>query len=425
MTRVTDMLAKAVPSRRLVAIVAVSALAIAVAAVAYVTAGRVSTYRLTAEFPSTTGLYAGDDVRVLGVTVGTVEGIEPQRDSSTVTMSVRRGVEIPEDAKAVIMATSLVSGRFVQLTPAYTSGPALAAQDRIPLERTAVPVEWDEIKAELDKLTSSLGPQGEDSQGSFGRFVDTAADNLDGNGPAMNAALRELSHTMSTLSDGRTDLFGTVRNLQTFVTALSNSNEQIVQFGGRLATVSDVLASSSDQLGVALSDLDSAVVEVQRFVSTNGDALAYSVGELAAATRVLAEKRPEIEQVLHIAPTALSNFYNIYMPAQGSLTGVFGINEVANPAAFVCGAIEGTANEGAERSGELCRQYLAPLFNSMVVNYPPLLTNPVSGIAAFPNQIEFQPPSVAGQVAQPSPAPKTIGTPAADLGGLLLPGGSR
>ncbi|MFD1813563.1 MCE family protein [Rhodococcus gannanensis] len=389
------------PSRRIVALIAAVVVTATLGVAGRQAFDRVTHYRLTAEFPSTTGLYVGDDVRVLGVSVGTVDAITPGRESATVTMSLRRGVRVPENAKAVVMATSLVSGRFVQLTPAWVDGPYLDAGTAIPLERTAVPVEWDEIKTELDKLTAALGPQGDDPQGSFGRFVDTAADNLDGgNGPAVNAALRGLADTMSTLADGRTDLFGTVRSLQTFVTALSNSDEQIVQFGGRLATVADVLSSSSDQLGVALTDLDVAVRDVQRFLSANTDALAHSVGELAAATQVLADKRPEIEQILHVAPTALVNFYNLYQPAQGSLTGVFGLNEVANPAAFVCGAIEGTANPGTERTGELCRQYLGPLFNSMVVNYPPIMTNPVSGITAFPHQIEYQPPSVAGQVQE-------------------------
>ncbi|MCT7294521.1 mammalian cell entry protein, partial [Rhodococcus sp. PAE-6] len=76
----------------------------------------------------------------------------------------------------------------------------------------------------------------------------------------------ELSDTMRTLSEGRTDLFSTIRKLQTFVSVLSSSNEQIVQVGGRLASVSDVLAQSSDQLGASVSELNIAVGDVQRFV---------------------------------------------------------------------------------------------------------------------------------------------------------------
>ena len=56
----------------------------------------------------------------------------------------------PADAKAIIVANNLVGTRFVQLTPAYkTSGPKMADNAVIGLERTAVPVEWDEVKTQL------------------------------------------------------------------------------------------------------------------------------------------------------------------------------------------------------------------------------------------------------------------------------------
>src|SRR5690606_16359761 len=223
-----------------------------------------------------------------------------------VTMTVDDSVIVLADAKAVVIAQSLVSARFVQLTPVYAGGPELADGATIPVERTASPVEWDQIKTELMRLSEALGPEELDPKGSLGRFIDTGAENLEGNGDTIRATLRELSETMDTLSEGRSDLFSTVRNLQTFVSVLSSSNEQIVQFGGRLASVSDVLAQSSDQLGVSLSELNIAVGDVQRFVQDNRAGLTESVQRLADATEVLARKRPEIERVLHSGPTSLA-----------------------------------------------------------------------------------------------------------------------
>ncbi len=412
-------------NRKWVIIGALVVVALLVATAAFMIFSRLTTTRITGYFASTTGLYAGDDVRVLGVKVGKVDKVEPQAASSKVTMSVDSSVKIPADAKAVIIAQSLVSARFVQLAPVFTDGPVMEDDAVIPLERTAVPVEWDDIKRELTKLSTALGPVGSDEQGSFGRFVNTAADNLDGNGEKLHSSLHELSQTLSILSDGRTDLFATIRNLQAFVSALSNSNEQIVQFGGRLASVSDVLASSSDELGRALNDLDFALSDVQRFVSDNRVQLTESVTRLADATQVLVDKRPELEQVLHIAPNALANFYNIYKPAQGSLTGAIALNNFGNPVNFLCGSVEGLQANGSQKSADLCTQYLAPVLNSLVINYPPLLVNPASGVAAFPNQIDYRPPSLAGSVpANPVAAPPPPPAPK-DLGSLLLPGGGR
>lgn len=387
---------------------------------------------VTAYFPTTTGLYSGDDVRVLGVKVGSVGKIEPGPDFAKVTMSVDKSVDIPADAKAIIVAPSLVSGRFVQLTPVYAGGPTMQDGADIPVERTAVPVEWDEIKSELNKLSEALGPQGADPQGSLGTFIDTAANNLDGNGESLRNTLRELSETMRTLSDGRTDLFSTIRNLQTFVAALSSSNEQIVQFEGRLASVSNLLATNSDELGTALVDLDLALGDVNRFVVENRAALTEQVGRLADATQVLADKRPQLEQTLHVAPTALANFSNIYKPAQGSLVGAVAFANFGNPVNFMCGAIQSLQANDSQRSADLCTQYLSPVLNSLTMNYLPILSNPTTGVNAFPDQLQYSPPSLAGSVPPRSAPPATgalAGIPTVavprDLNDLLQPGGGR
>ncbi|MFE3293452.1 MCE family protein [Rhodococcus sp. NPDC059234] len=388
---------------------------------------------ITAYFPTTTGLYAGDDVRVLGVKVGKIESIDPSGDNAKVVMNVDRSVEIPADAKAIIVAPSLVAARFIQLTPVYSGGEAMSDGGSIPVKNTAVPVEWDEIKTELTKLSDALGPQGAADQGSLGTFIDTAAANLDGNGDSLRTTLRELSDTMKTLSDGRTDLFGTIRNLQAFVTALSSSNQQIVQFGGRLASVSSMLADNSDELGKALGDLDLAMGDVQRFVKENRESLTEQIGRLADATEVLVQKRPELEQVLHVAPNALANFNNIYAPAQGSLNGAFAASNAQNPITMVCGLVQGLETNDSGKSADLCKEFLGPVLNSVALNYPGFLTNPAIGAWAKPDQIAYSPPSLANKapattaantVAGPLAAMPTVTVPK-DLGALLKPGGGR
>ncbi|WP_069167359.1 MCE family protein [Nocardia altamirensis] len=393
---------------------------------AYAGVSRIGKTAITAYFPSTSGLYQGDEVRVLGVKVGRIDSIEPGKDRVRVEMTVDRGIDLPADARAVIISPSLVSARFIQLAPAYTGGPKMRDGAEIPLEHTAVPVEWDDIKAELSKLATTLGPVGDDTQGSFGRFVNTAADNMDGNGQKLRDTLRELSATLNTLSDGRTDLFGTVRNLQKFVEVLSASNEQIVQFGGRLASVSSVLAGTSAELGAGLDNLDTALGDVKRFLDGSGAELTEGVQRLADVTQILVDKRPELERVLHSGPTALVNFYQIYKPAQGTLSGSVALSNTADPLGFLCGSVRALETNDSDRSADLCAQYLAPVISSLAMNYAPLMLNPATGVHAFPSQIEYSPPSLAGRAPQPGPAPGPAPVVIPDgIAGLAIPGGGR
>jgi len=377
---------------------AVVAVVVAVVAVYYgFQKANYKTY--TAYFSTVNALYEGDAVKILGVDVGSVGSITPRDNDVRVELKVNRDRKLPADVEAIVVAQSLVSGRFIQLTPVYEGGPTLGGGGDIPMERTAVPVEWDEIKAELSRLTEAVGPQGADP-GSVARAVDVFDQNLDGNGTAIRQAIQQLSDVTGTLAGGSDDLFKSIRNLQTLTEALSQSHDQLVQFNGRIASVSQVLADNTDNLNGALTNLDTALTDIQTFIDTNGAALSESVGDLSEATNVLAQKDEEIRGLLHSGPTQLSNFYNIYNPLQGSLSGIFGLGMGGNLINLLCGTMAGNARPGQEDLVEQCVDVLGPIFGTIGMNYPPFLSNPVSGINATPDQISYQNASVKARAQQ-------------------------
>ncbi|MFC9789924.1 MCE family protein [Rhodococcus sp. NPDC127528] len=381
-------------------------------------------YQVTAYFTSTTGLYVGDDVRVVGVDVGRVTAISPEGTRMRVQLKLARSVPVAADAKAVIVAQSLVSARFVQLTPAVTddAAPALGDGAEIGLDRTAVPVEWDQVKEQLGRAADALGPTGND-RGAAANLLDAAGTALQGNGTALGNSVTELSRAMSTLSDSGGDLFGTIRGLQAFTTALAASNEQIVQFQGRLATVTGVLADSRTQLAPALADLDTAIADVQRFVAQNRAGLTEQVRKLADVSQVLVTKRDGLETVLHLAPTALSNYYNVYRPAQGAMVGVPAFQNMGNPIDLICGGIAGLANETSAKGAELCAQYLGPLLNTVKANYPDLSINPTRALGATPDQLVYSEPQLkpAAAVSTPTLTMPAVAVPP-NLAQLMTPG---
>ena len=116
---------------------------------------------ITAYFPTATAIYPGDEVRVSGIEVGTIDSIEPEGTQTKLVLKVDRDVPVPAGAKAVIVAQNLIAARYVQLTPAYRQGdgPKMGDGAVIPSDRTAVPVEWDEVKTQLMRLATELGPK--------------------------------------------------------------------------------------------------------------------------------------------------------------------------------------------------------------------------------------------------------------------------
>ncbi|MBJ7287690.1 MCE family protein [Williamsia sp.] len=375
-------------------------LVIVVVVVAYLGYQKAVYKSYTAYFTAVNGLYPGDPVRVLGVDVGTVSSVTPRSADVKVAFEVDRDTDVPRDVSAVIVAQSLVSGRFIQLSPVYSNGPQLASGADIPMDRTAVPVEWDDIKKELTRLTAAVGPKGAD-EGSVARLVDTADANLNGNGAAIRESVKQLSDLSATLADNRGDLFGTIRNLQSLTGALEKSHEELVQFNGRIASVSQVLADNTENLNGALTNLDSALTDVKNFIDTNGKSLTESVQRLSDVTSTLAQKDSQIRDLLHSAPTQLSNFYNIYNPLTGSLSGIFGLGQFGNLIDLLCGTLAANDRPGTGQADvSKCVDILGPIISTISVNYPPALINPVTGINARSNQIQYQDSSVRARAKQ-------------------------
>jgi phospholipid/cholesterol/gamma-HCH transport system substrate-binding protein len=373
---------------------------------------------IAAYFTTATSIYPGDEVRVAGVKVGTIKSVQPEGTQVKMTLNVDRDVPVPADAKAVIVAQNLVAARYVQLTPAYrTSGPTMADGAVIPADRTATPVEWDEVKTQLMRLATDLGPNSKVSTPAVARFIDSAANALNGNGAKLRQALSQLSGVARTLANGSGNIVDIIKNLQTFVTALRDSNTQIVQFNNRLATLTSVVNDSKSDLDAALTNLSTAVGEVQRFIAGTRDQTSEQIASLADVTQILVDKHMALENVLHAAPNSLANFYSDYNPDTGSVVGGFGLMNFANPTMSGlllplpvpgCSNVAAVENITATESGKLCSLFLGPGLRVLNFNGSPIPINPFLQPAPAPQDVVYSEPRLAPGGEGPKPTPPEI-----------------
>jgi phospholipid/cholesterol/gamma-HCH transport system substrate-binding protein len=416
--------------------------------------GRIARTTVVAYFDNSTGVFPGDDVLIRGVPVGKIDTIEPQPSRAKITFSFDRNYKVPADVKAAILSPQLVTGRAIQLTPPYTGGPTIQDGAIIPRERTAVPVEWDDIRVQLERVTQLLQPTKPGGVSTLGEFINTAATNLRGQGANIRDTVIKLSQAVSALGDHSNDIFSTFKNLSTLVTALHDSTDLLERLNQNLASVSSVLADDPNKVGQAAQDLNSVVGDVQSFAADNRDAIGTTSDKLTSITKVLVASLDDIKQTLHIAPTTIQNFNNIYEPANGSLTGALAVNNFANPISFLCGAIQSASRMGGAQAAKLCVQYLAPIVKNRQYNFPPLGEDFFVGAEARPNELTYSedwmrpdfvppaadapPPAEAAGAGPPPAAPPlpaeapstdtpntpTVATnPAAGLPGLMVPPG--
>ena len=354
---------------------------------------------VTARFDRTVGLYESSDVRILGVKVGKVTAIEPEGDGVRVEMTYDAKYDVPADAKAVVVAPSIVSDRYVQLTPVYRGGDVLADGVLLSGDRTAVPVELDQIYDSFNELNLSLGPQGANKDGALSDLLDVSAKNLDGNGEMLGSTLEDFSQGLTALSDSRNELFGTVANLADFTNTIAENDATVRTFNKDLADVAAQLEGEREDLASAVQNLSVALGEVATFVRDNKEDLTASVTDLAESTRFLTERQSSLEEFLTTSATALTNLQLAYNPNRGTLDTRDNnpANAEQNPGLILCEILI-----AAGQDPEDCKALTDALTNGLPIPLPP---GGGGGAAA---------PASAPAAVAPRPAQRDL-----TLGGIL------
>lgn len=295
------------------------------------------TSTFTAELSSSVGLYAGSDVRVLGVKVGEVTDVQPNGRTVRVRFSVPADLRIGASARALVVAPTLVSDRHLELTPAYESGPQLPPGSTIPLARTAVPVEIDQVLAAVKTLSTSLGPQGANRHGALDQLVRSGAAALDGNGQRLNTAVTELSRALATADGGGQDLAGTLTNLAVFSKALADADEPVRQLNTTLAAVAESLAAQRQDLSGTVSGLATAMTEVRSVVDDAGPVLTQNVAGLLDVSRTVLKQEQALRETLNLAPVTLQNFIGTFDPQTSTLSARVAVNGItSDPSLVLC-----------------------------------------------------------------------------------------
>ena len=299
------------------------------------------TKTVTAHFPRVVSIYQNSEVRVLGVTVGKVTAVVPEGNSVRVEMTYDANVKLPRDAKAMIITPTLVSDRFVQLTPAYTTGAVMSDNADIALPDTGVPVELDRIYAGLKDLSEALGPNGANKDGTLNHLLTVADKNLKGKGKLGNEMINDLAEAATTFGNGSGDLFATVENLANFTETLAGNDEYVVAFIKDLAGVSADLADERQELQAALSSVATAVGSVEKFIKRNRKAIGTDVRKLTRVAKNIASEKDSIDLALTAGPVGISNLVLAFDTKSGSIGSRFGFQgNVADADGFLCAVIQ-------------------------------------------------------------------------------------
>lgn len=229
-----------------------------------------------AEFADVAGLRVGDDVRVAGVRVGRVEGIEVGDTGAEVSFQLESGQPLLETTKIVMRYQNLLGQRYLALVQDAERGPRLAPGATVPLARTSPGFDLTELLNGFRPLFEALRPddvnalatslvkvlQGEGGTvesllEQTGRLTSFLADRDE----VVGQVLDNLTPVLVDLAGHGTELQGTVTELRALITGLARDRRSI---GASIDGMSELVGSTSQLLEEARTPTVRAVTRFRR-----------------------------------------------------------------------------------------------------------------------------------------------------------------
>lgn len=258
---------------------------------------------VTAEFVSADGIYAGSQVRIVGVEVGIVEAVEPAGGVVRVTMSVEPGTQLPADVGAMVMNPAVIADRFLELSPAYTGGPTFPADGVIPVERTRSPLDFDEFVSSLDTLSSAFSPGAEE----LARGLDNGARALDGRGEALSRSIRNLATVSALGGDRAEELDAIVGDLAVLLEAAGARDETLRDLALGLDDLGRQMREDQIDVGAPIDDLRVILDELDAIIAARGGDVTAATEATREVTALYAQHRADFAEFLDLYPIMMEN----------------------------------------------------------------------------------------------------------------------
>lgn len=261
---------------------------------------------ITAYFSDSAGLFTGNDVGILGVTVGRVTDIDPQGDRVEVTMEVDGDYDVPLDAGAVVVSRSVATDRYVELTPVYAGGKRLEDGGEIDLSRTRTPVDFDQVLESLNSFATGIAGSKETTE-AVRRFIESGSSALKGAGQQFNDTLDSLSRAVNSAAGQQPDATAALIAIDELVGTVAQNEKTARTFIDQVSRASRQLDEEKENFRTALRALDRAVTTIAQFAVDNRTDLIKNVEGTSKLMKTVQSKQRQLAEILEVFPLALQN----------------------------------------------------------------------------------------------------------------------
>ena len=293
--------------------------------IANASGGARTTY--TARFTDASGLLPGDDVRIAGVIVGTVDEVRiADRRFAEVEFSVAADQPLPASVGASILYRNLIGQRYLALEQgAGPSGEKLPEGGTIPVERTRPPLNLTVLFNGFKPLLTALDPE-QVNQLSF-EIIQV----LQGQGGTVKSLLAHTASLTNTLAD-RDEVIGQViDNLNAVLDTVNARDEQLSELISSLQALVSGLAEDREPIGDAIVSIGELTEVTAGFLEDARPPLRDDIGHLGDLAENLNAQDEHLEQTIRNLPPKLKkviragsygSWFNFYLCGASGKVGL-------------------------------------------------------------------------------------------------------
>lgn len=247
-------------------------------------------YTVTAEFTDVLGLADHAAVKVDGVTVGEVVGIERQGWHAAVELRLPDDIALSPATRARIQQSSLLGEKFVALRDSGQGGDPLGDGDRITLARTSRGAEVEEVLGAASMLFNGGGL---DQVQTISRELHAA---LDSDQVDTRRFLRELTTFVTTLDRQRGRIVRIMSDLSRLAAVVNDSEDVVERALEDIAPALQVLEQQREPLVRMLRSLSRFGAVASRTIRESGEDLVADLEALRPITRALRRSSDELPE---------------------------------------------------------------------------------------------------------------------------------
>ena len=281
------------------------------------------TYEVTANFTDATGLTPGDEVRLAGVRIGKVGSVDVDRGEAVVRLRVDDRHAVPDGSRMELAWKNLLGQRFVRIVPssdAIAGGPALAEGAALTTAETGAAADLSLLLNNTEPLLAQLDVPRLNS------VMGTLAAAMAGREATYAQGITDAKDLLAELDTRREAIDRSLVNLETIISGIAERDEEVSRFLVAFASTAETLAASPDDIGLAVSQLDTLVSVADDVLTASADDIDAVIDQSIAVLDTVVANADSLEEGLRTLPwataaitrvTAHGNWFQVYARGAG------------------------------------------------------------------------------------------------------------